>query len=842
MSRKTIALIFLTALFASKAYAAVRVPPFFWYEKEGEFTFRMALLLYWSGQDPKSSFTLLAPLYYNATAPGEDLRVLLPLHFRYRAGGGSSTLWGPYFEKKTPDALTRFAVPIFWVYKDSEVSQGLIPPYFWRKKADRAFEVGFPLYWRYFRKEGEELKDIQVAVPWFRIRSQTGSLRSFFPLYWGRTKILDADESSGAAKSSSWNLFFPLLFNAKLPDGSEKTVTPLYSRIRRPDGRVFGHQFLIFYLREPWGAKTDGFIPFFIHQEDAQYSKLRFLFYYLSRDISGGHLNTSLFPLFKYKRDGDRTQFLTPLVYLDRDADKSRGYVANFFWSRDNEGNTKTVFFPLAWRFRSQDSLTTVFPPLAAFHKDEESQISMVAPFYFRRQKGEDVLKIIPPFMSRVTPERTWKGLFFLYWRTSRPDRSAVTLLPLFRYSRFPGGQSIYLPALYHLREGQETQGVAGIYLWDHRGKTQYNILPPLYWDFRRPAWKVKTFFPVYKFQNEEIREKGFFPLIAGTDDVRKSSDAPKHFLAGSSRFLPFYFYRKLEPGHDLWLPVVLGRFEKEQNSKKEEVTRGRLFLLAYWERTPEAFTSRLDPLYSYYRTPDAKGFTAPTAPFPLWRYEATDRRDEKKKVVQGAFFPYYWKESLTLRRDLVLPLFYKSRQKSEDGLKETSRKTWLLLYYDSVNSEEDKSAKVFAPLYWNFRDKNRQTTLVPPYWKERDGKTSRDVFFPLYWSLKSSERTFSYFFPLYFHHRRESAEAKVVFPVFWNFKTAQSDVRVIPPYFSVKSAASRTLTTGFAPLWTTVRSTENPAMNFQFLGGLAGFERDAEGRGAVTILYFLKI
>ena len=220
----------------------------------------MALLLYWRGEDPKSSFTLLAPLYYSAQGQDESLRVLLPIHFHYRVKGTLSTLWGPYFEKSSLTARTRFVVPFFWhikpfdktqrsyrllfplylktedqdqkaiyspffwVYKDSEVSQGLIPPYFWQKKQDSAFEVGFPLYWRFFKKETSGFKDIQVAVPWFRLRSESGSLRSFFPIYWGRTKILKEEKSTGTVKSSSWDVFFPLLFHSKMPDGSEKTI------------------------------------------------------------------------------------------------------------------------------------------------------------------------------------------------------------------------------------------------------------------------------------------------------------------------------------------------------------------------------------------------------------------------------------------------------------------------------------------------------------------------------------------------------------------------------------------------------------------------------------------
>ena len=616
----------------------------------------------------------------------------------------------------------------------------------------------------------------------------------------------------------------------------------MFSRIHTPDGRTFGHGLLTFYIREAWGGKTDGFVPFFIYREDPDYYWFRFLLFYIREDTTGKHLNTSFFPLYKYKRDSDRRQILTPPAYFDWDKDHSRGYFANVFWSRDSYGNAKTVFFPLSWRYSSKDESTTVIPPLIAFHREKDRSFSMVAPFYFRSREGNDIFTVIPPFISRESPERTWKGLFFLYWRSAKPGRSAVTLLPFFRYSKFPNGRSIFVPPVYHLREGKETQGVAGIYLWDDRGNTRYNILPPLYWNFRRPTWQVRTLFPIYRFQNEDIRERGFFPLFARTVEVKKSTGTARHFLADSHRFLPIYFYRNLEHGHDLWMLPLLARFERGQNTRKEEVKRGRLFLLLYWERTPRSFVNRLDPIYAYARGPDSKGFMMPTAPFPLWRYDVANMSNEKEKVTNGAFFPYYWKESYTYRRDLFFPLFYRSREKYADGVKEKKGRTWLLLYYASQNAETDNSVKVFVPMYYHFQHKDKSTTLVPPYWRERSGNVKRDIFFPLYWRRSSPERSFSYFFPLYFRHKREKEEASVIFPVFWKFKSAQSTVHVVPPYFSVDSKSTRTKTSGVAPIWTTTRSKDSAAMNFQILGGFFGFERDAGGKKEITLLYLIKI
>jgi len=936
---------------------AVRAPPFFWHESDPEAgtSFSMALLLYWSGAERDSRFRIVAPLYYDASEPGEAVRVLFPLHFQRKSAEAESGLWGPYFSRTSLRARTsllfpvyfrretgadsaRVLFPLYWKFasrspdprslevflpfyvrvadgktrslyswlggsfRDEKVSQGLIVPYFWRKAGDSATEVGFPLYWRFKRQRAAGPLDVQVAVPWFRVRTASSSLRSFFPVYWGRTD---------AARGARWDILFPLAFGAERPDGSRSLITPLYSRFRDPDGRTYGHAGLFTFSREPWGGKSESILPFVSYREEPDSFRFRFLTFIARRDRGGAHSDTILWPLARFKRDADRRQVLTPVAYWDRDPEMSRGFLFPYFWLRSRStGERKSVAFPVYWNFQDGEGRTTVVPPLLAFHSRPGYDLALAAPFYFRRRKGDDTFTLIPPFLSRENPRGRWWSVLGLYWNSGREGRTSVALLPLFRKSRFPDGSSLFLPGFYYLREGKETQGWAGPYLWDHRGETRYEIFPPLLWRFRRPAWEIRSIFPAYSFRSARIREKGFFPLWARTEPVDPSTGPGKHFLADSSRFLPFYFYRKLDPGYDLWVPPLLGRFESGKDARGLPFKRRRTLLVSYWERTPTSVVNRLDPLFSYRRNPREMGFAAPTAPLPLWRYEVKGLDGADERVVLGSFFPYFWKETKTARKDFVLPLFYRSTERSEDAKTIASRKTWFLNAYASRKASGER-VSVFFPVYWKFADARRTRVLLPPFWSEdgpglkrrvafplwwrsvedgrsrtaffplfyaeedgsggrkvlalpgiwrsaRDGRSetaagiyfsrrdeksgeSSDFVFPLFWRSVNRERSLAAFFPLFFRRHTDRLDLRIFFPLFWKFSTKESSVLVLPPYFRSESKSTGETVSGFAPLWTRSRNLEKDASGFQVLGGLFGIEREGQAR-RVTLLYIFKI
>ncbi|MBI4217896.1 MAG: hypothetical protein HY610_02140, partial [Elusimicrobia bacterium] len=821
----------------------------------------MTFLLYWRAQDPSGSYRLFAPLYYNSETPEEKINLFIPLHFSRRQKESAFSFWGPYFSVQSHGSQNQIFFPlywltqeeqsrsiyspVFWSYKGSDTSRGFLPPYYWSHSPDARKEIGFPLYWHFWNKKETGSKDVQVAVPWFRYKTERSHFRTFFPIYWGRTKLDYGIKTStvSAPARQEWNLLLPLFFQSKNPDGSRKIVTPLFSRFRDVEGREFGHSGLNFFLKDPWGGKTESFLPFFYYREEPDYFKFRFLLLSFKRHVHQEHSQTSLFPLFDYRRDQDRIRFLTPLFFVDRDPYSHRGFLLPYFWRverdwQDPDGKEilrRHVFFPLFWKSQSEERKFLVAPPFFGDILAGQDRFTWVAPFYFRKKDGDDSLMVLPPltFVRRESPERKWFSFLFLLWQHRKEERVTTTFFPIWRRSVFPGGSSYSLPGFYYLRD---RQGVAGVVLntfWDSRGETRYFIFFPTYLRLERPTWRVRSLFPLYRFQNQRFKENGFFPLWANTHSL---GEPPSQlFLSRSHRFLPFYFYRGSDRISDLWLPPILARFTSELDEKKRETHSGRLFLVGAWEKTPDSVSHRFDPLYSYDRDQDSIGFTAPTTPFPLWKY--IRKKSKSGKITrEGAVFPYSWKESDTERKDTVIPLFYRSRERSEDGTKEVSRKLWFLIYY--ADKDQESSKKFLIPLYWRLEDKNRSLTVVPPLWMEREGDLKRQflfpiwwrvqrsgeetrllfplyfrkesilkkektsILFPLFWSVREENRSFTSFAPLYLSHRKGDRGWKTLFPIYWSLETAGTQVRVVPPYFSITSQGGDTKTVGFAPLW----------------------------------------
>lgn len=791
--------------------------PYF-YKKTLRETSRFFFPLYFDHSTPESKTTFFV-LYFRQKKTYFDSKLIFPLYWSFQPSNPNQksyqTLIPFYFKIKGGlDKSQTILSPLFFSFKDSTVSQGFVPPYYWRHFPAGKTEIGFPLYWNFLRKKEDYDKQIQVAVPWFRYRTRDVNFSAFVPLYWGKTKISEEETSTTAAKvtQSQWHLFFPIFLSSQKPDGSSKIVTPLFSRFRDEDGKMYGHSGLSFFTRDVWGGKTEGLFPLFYYRQEPDFFKFRFLLFYLKKDKKEEKIQTSVFPLFRYQRDDDRKQFLTPLFYRDKDPDHSRGFFFPYFWSMqyqtDDPNKTlvssKHVLFPLVWHVQSETQKMTVAPPLIIFLQRQDVRLSIIAPFYFDREKGNDRLLIIPPVISRRSPDRQWAGIFFVYWQSIKEGRSSYTFLPLFRKSVFLNGYSVLLPGFYFLREGDHTQGITCPYLWDHRGETQYEILAPLYWNFRRPSWQVKSFPPFYTLKTQRFKERGFFPLWAKTDSLEKSTGTAKHFLEDSHRLLPFYFYKKLEGGYDLTLPFLLGRIEKQSNFKTGTTFRGRLLLLCHWEKSTARFLNRFDPLYSYQRSFDKKGFSAPTAPFPLWQYEREGLDSDADKTVRGAFFPYYWKATKTGRRDFVFPVFYRRSEMDTEGKKEIARTTWLLVYYARQNELTAEKRKFVVPLYWSFTNKNEQRTILPPFWSERGPNYKKDIFFPLWWFVQRDRENLSVLFPFYVGYTNPIEERSMrILPGYWRRIDPEGSTTLAGLFFRKKSFLKKEATTiAFPVFW----------------------------------------
>lgn len=866
-----------------------RLPPLFWYESAPleERSFLMTFLLYWRGKDRESQFNLFAPFYYDFESEKDKVRVLLPIHFYRQSEDKSLFLLGPYFSKRSLSEKTKLHEflfpfylrvkgekdqeiysPIFWSYRDLNGSKGILPPFYWNISKTSKTQIGFPLYWRFFKKD-PDLKEFEIALPWIYYRSGNNSFRTFLPLYWGRNK-----EEKG-----EWNLFFPLLFQSEDKNGNNKLITPVFSRFKDENGRISGHTGLNFFSQEPWGGRSEIFFPFLYYRGEPDFFKLRCLSFYLEHHNDPNRFETSLLPLFRYRRDADRKQIFILGFYKDKDPEIQRGFFFNFFWRKESAlekkspGLQKHIFFPIFWSVRSEDQKTTILPPLFALHEKEDFRFSLYTPLIFKIKKGEETFTtFFPAYMQRAVAERSWTTLFFVLWHNQKGKESTASLFPIYRRTSFPNGSSLLLPGFYYLRDGKETQGFIFPYFWDKRGQSQYKFFPPFYYQFSKTGWGFKSFFPYYNFQNQEIQETGFFPFWA-----RTKSKGPDHFLANSHRLLPFYFYRALPNGYDLWMPIFLGRFEKEIGEENQKTNRGRLLLVSYWERSPKASLTRLDPLFSFYQTQNSKGFAMPTAPISLWKYEVKGFKKEEQ-IVEGTFFPYFWKKSPAARKDLFFPIYYSKKKMDEATFKEVSRVRWFLNYYRSSNELEQKRKTLFFPVWWHSRKKESQTSVFfPIFYKSTQAdlkekiiffpgflskknpqsstifflnffqkssskpKEKTTFFFPLYWQESEPKKSSAYLFPLYFKHTKDHFHSKIFFPLYWKFEGLDTIIHVVPPFFRVYSKEDEESATGFAPLWTYSHNRLKRSKNFQLLEGLLGIEKK-EGKTKFTLLYFLKI
>jgi hypothetical protein len=395
---------------------------------------------------------------------------------------------------------------------------------------------------------------------------------------------------------------------------------------------------------------------------------------------------------------------------------------------------------------------------------------------------------------------------------SDKKDRRSWTIFPLFRKSEFPGGNSLFFPGFYYLKDADGAQGVTGIYVWDHRGETQYDFLPPVWWKFKRPTWNANMVFPWYRFKNESIDEKGIFPFWAKTADARNASGVPKHFLADSERLLPFYFYRKLDHGYDLVLPLILGRRLKTVDENGKPYEQRRYLLTGYWEKGSGRYIHRFDPLFSYQDTRDRKGFVSPTAPFPLWRHEIFSPNSPREKIVRGAAFPYYWRRSAPFDWDWVFPIFYSNVRRNAAGDRVASKHTWLALYYASEDRDMAKKKRFVVPLYWYVKNPELERTVFALAWMERGMDFDRKIFLPLWWSFRNGPERTSVLFPVFFRSTDEKTGASsLILPGFWKKKGPEGSALLIGPYFR-KETSLREKTTVLFPIYWSITAPDHSA------------------------------
>jgi hypothetical protein len=351
--------------------------------------------------------------------------------------------------------------------------------------------------------------------------------------------------------------------------------------------------------------------------------------YYEER--SGSYRFRTLFPLWLERtQPSDRASMFGPLYYNRRSTHHDADVVFPFYWDvRDGASRTHVVG-PVAWRRapgtadnwlapllfqgHSPDGGYLHIPPLLTFtsHKRDSgfnlvgpgfcswrggSSCSLksaedidfgVAPLYFYGRSESTEYEVIPPLLHYYRYEDVGeKSLNIwgpLYWRHTRErdafhvlplfyhlwgeDEDHVTALPLFHYGH-KGAARLFVNPLFLLARGDK--GESTFVTWGyarHRGRTELDMITPLYWDWRDPdvGEQSRLLFPfLYSSVGPRGRDFAFFPFWAHFDrfGVRKTTWVTplvqhSHGLTGwSTNIYPLlYLGRNQESSHTVLAPI----------------------------------------------------------------------------------------------------------------------------------------------------------------------------------------------------------------------------------------------------------------------------------------------
>ena len=400
-----------------------------------------------------------------------------------------------------------------------------------------------------------------------------------------------------------------------LPTNPLALTTPTFNRIGTDvalDDQQTGRKLEVNRKYFPYYSETSGshefrlsYPPLWVNRKQPSYTNpsvednasVYGLFYYHRR--SAEHADDVLFPLFWNLRDprtAERTTILGPYV------------------NRSTKDGRDDWFAPLWFTGKHADAGYTLIPPLLYYHDwsksggftlagpgfcswsggsacDTRTSKSIdfgVAPLYFYGQTNEHAYELIPPLVHYYdyddrdlswvnvwgpyyrshTQDRDLLHVFPIYWSLYKPGARHTTIFPLFHYG-YDKDAWLFANPLFVMARGQS--GERTFVTWAYaryRGRTELDMITPLYWDYRDPDAGVtqKLLFPfLYTRQSPRESTQAFFPFWAHSERFGISKTTwitpifkHTHDLTGwSTNIHPIFFFgRSGKQSHTIIAPV----------------------------------------------------------------------------------------------------------------------------------------------------------------------------------------------------------------------------------------------------------------------------------------------
>jgi len=268
--------------------------------------------------------------------------------------------------------------------------------------------------------------------------------------------------------------------------------------------------------------------------------------------------------LYYNRRSAERADdILFPLVWNLRDKlTQTRTTIVGPLVNRSAPGESDNWLAPLYFTGTRKTGGYTLIPPLLTYtNHDDQGGFSMVgplfcswkggsscdartaqnidfglAPLYFYGQNVKTKYEIIPPllhyyryndrdlswtnlwgpYFRRHTQKRDMFHLFPLYYSLWGKDERHTTVLPFFHYG-YKGDSWLLATPLFVAAHGEKGANTFATWLYArHRGRTELDMVTPLYWAYRDPdiGLNRKILFPfLYSSTSPRESNQAFFPF-----------------------------------------------------------------------------------------------------------------------------------------------------------------------------------------------------------------------------------------------------------------------------------------------------------------------------------------
>lgn len=309
---------------------------------------------------------------------------------------------------------------------------------------------------------------------------------------------VDADVETGRGPKTERD-FYGLYYQEKSGDYRFRTLFPLWADRTMPGDRAsfYGP----YYNRRSKDADADVLFPFFWHLRD--------------HDTR----TTIVGPLMHRESDGTqgspkrKDNWLAPLFFQGQSADGS-GYLhvpPLLTFTQHTARSGLDIVGPMfcAWKggptcdTRTADKIEMGLPPLYFYGRDEASEYELIPPllhYYRYNELGDRSLNIWGPVLSQRSPDGGAFNVMPFYWHNWGKNEDHLTVFPFFHYG-YKGDSNLLVTPLFLNAKGENGESTFASWLYArYRGRTELDMVTPLYWRYRDPDIGLNTrlLFPFY--------------------------------------------------------------------------------------------------------------------------------------------------------------------------------------------------------------------------------------------------------------------------------------------------------------------------------------------------------